>query len=105
MAEKQNELAARQKGVGTSGGYKAFTVFNYIILTLLGLVTFYPFWYVLVASLNTGRDFMRGGVWLIPRDFTLENYMLAFQDKQIFQALEISVITTIVNVIAGLFFT
>ncbi|MBQ1890391.1 MAG: carbohydrate ABC transporter permease, partial [Selenomonas sp.] len=80
-------------------------VANYIFLALLGLATFYPFWYVLVASLNTGRDFMRGGVWLYPREFTLENYKLAFQDKQIFQSLQISVFTTVTCVLVGLFFT
>ena len=45
---------------------KIFKVFNYTFLTLLGLATFYPFWYVLIASFNTGRDFMRGGVWIWP---------------------------------------
>ena len=57
---------------------KIFKVFNYTFLTLLGLATFYPFWYVLIASFNTGRDFMRGGVWIWPRAFTLENYQMAF---------------------------
>lgn len=82
-----------------------FTVCNTIFLILLGLVTFYPFWYVLIASLNTGRDFMRGGVWLFPREFTFENYMLAFEDKQIFTALQISVFRTVVGVVIGLLFT
>ena len=88
-----------------SKGYRAFTIFNYIFLALLGLATFYPFWYVLIASLNTGRDFMRGGVWLWPREFTLENYALAFEDKNIFVSLRISVIITAANLVTGLFFT
>ena len=50
---------------------------------MLGLATFYPFWYVLIASFNTGRDFMRGGVWIWPRAFTLENYQMAFEDPTI----------------------
>ena len=62
---------------------KIFKVFNYTFLTLLGLATFYPFWYVLIASFNTGRDFMRGGVWIWPRAFTLENYQMAFEDPTI----------------------
>ncbi|MGI6174065.1 MAG: carbohydrate ABC transporter permease [Christensenellales bacterium] len=94
-----------KRNIRTSLGYKSFTAFNYTFLTLLGFATFYPFWYVLIASLNTGRDFLRGGVWLYPREFTLENYALAFQDKQIFDALQISVITTIACVLTGLFFT
>ena len=91
--------------VQTSMGYKVFTVCNTIFLSLLGFATFYPFWYVLIASLNTGRDFMRGGVWLFPREFTFEKYMLAFEDKQIFSALQISVFRTVLGVIIGLLFT
>lgn len=95
----------RSNKVQVSNGYKAFTVFNYIFLIFLGIATFYPFWYVLVASLNTGRDFMRGGVWLFPREFTLENYVMAFEDKQIMTALQISVFRTVVGVVAGLLLT
>ncbi len=91
--------------VQTSMGYKIFTVCNTVFLSLLGFATFYPFWYVLIASLNTGRDFMRGGVWLFPREFTIENYMLAFEDKQIFTALQISVFRTVLGVLIGLLFT
>ena len=61
-----------------SRGRKIFKAFNYTFLALLGIATFYPFWYVLIASFNTGRDFMRGGVWIWPRAFTLENYQMAF---------------------------
>ncbi|MBR3642256.1 MAG: carbohydrate ABC transporter permease [Parasporobacterium sp.] len=88
-----------------SKGYRTFTIINYIFLALLGFATFYPFWYVLIASLNTGRDFMRGGVWIWPREFTLENYAMAFQDKKIFSSLRVSLIITAANLVTGLFFT
>jgi putative aldouronate transport system permease protein len=84
---------------------RAFQVFNYVFLTLLGIATFYPFWYVLVASFNTGSDFAKGGVYLWPRAFTLENYMHAFQDARIVPSLEVSVAKTLIGVAVGLFFT
>lgn len=84
---------------------KIFQVCNYVFLGLLGICTFYPFWYVLIASFNTGRDFMKGGVWLFPREFTLENYKLAFEDDAIFQSLGISVAATVLSVVLGLLFT
>lgn len=83
-------------------GQKIFKVFNYTFLGLLGVATLYPFWYVLVASFNTGRDFVKGGVWLFPREFTLENYIKAFTDTRIFPSLKISVFITIVSVVIGL---
>ena len=84
---------------------KIFKVFNYTFLTLLGLATFYPFWYVLIASFNTGRDFMRGGVWIWPRAFTLENYQMAFEDPTIGTSLLISVSATILSIVLGLIVT
>ncbi|MFV0502405.1 MAG: carbohydrate ABC transporter permease [Lachnospirales bacterium] len=76
---------------------KIFNVINIIFLTLLAIVTFYPFWYVLVASLNEGRDFVSGGVYFWPRVFTLENYSMAFEDKRIFHSLGISIARTLIG--------
>lgn len=84
---------------------KVFKVFNYIFMALFGFATVYPFWYVLVASFNTGRDFAKGGVYLLPRAFTLENYAIAFKDSRIFTSLTISVSRTLIGVVLGLFFT
>jgi putative aldouronate transport system permease protein len=88
-----------------SRSQQAFQVFNIIFLTLFGLITLYPFWYVLVASFNVGSDFTRGGVYLWPRAFTLENYARAFRDSRIFDSLIISVARTALGVVLGLFFT
>lgn len=84
---------------------KIFKVFNYCFLGLFGFITLYPFWYVLIASLNTGRDFAKGGVFLYPRAFTWENYTYAFQDSRIFASLSISVAKTLIGVATGLLFT
>jgi putative aldouronate transport system permease protein len=88
-----------------SRSQRAFEVFNVIFLTLFGFITLYPFWYVLVASFNVGSDFVRGGVYLWPRAFTLENYTRAFKDNRIFQSLLISIARTGLGVVLGVFFT
>lgn len=84
---------------------RIFKVINYIILSFVGIVTFYPFWYVLVASFNEGRDFVKGGVYFWPRAFTLTNYTMAFEDSQIFTSLTISAARTLIGVVLGLVFT
>ena len=91
--------------IGETKSEKIFKVFNYTFLLLFGILALYPFWYVLVASLNTGRDFARGGVYFFPREFTWENYMLAFRDSRIYASLQVSVFTTIMNVITSLIAT
>lgn len=84
---------------------KIFLACTYAFLGSFGFITLYPFWYVLVASLNTGRDFVKGGVYFWPREFTLENFTHAFQDARIFDSLSISVARTLIGVLVGLFFT
>lgn len=84
---------------------KIFSIFNHSFLALLGFATLYPFWYVLIASFNTGRDFAKGGVFLFPREFTLQNYEMAFKDTRIFTSLGISVSRTLIGTVLGLVFT
>lgn len=92
-------------GIKKTKSQQVFQVFNYIFLSLVGLVCFYPFWYVLIASFNSGRDFARGGVYFFPREFTLQNYTIAFQDKQIVASLVISISRTVLGVILGVVLT
>lgn len=84
---------------------KVFKVFNYIVLSLLGFATFYPFWYVLIASFNLGSDFTKGGVYFWPRAFTLENYSFAFQDNRIYRSLGVTLFKTSMQLLTSLFFT
>jgi putative aldouronate transport system permease protein len=91
----------RSKNIGS----RAFDIFNVIFLGLFGLITIYPFWYILVASFNSGADFLRGGVYLIPRVFTLQNYAEAFKSDQIVDALLISIQRTLLGTGLSVMFT
>ena len=53
----------------------------WICLIIVLLLTAYPFYYVVVASFSDGYDFMRGGVYLWPRVFTLDNLRI-FSDRK-----------------------
>ena len=48
---------------------------------------------------------MRGGVWIWPRAFTLENYQMAFEDPTIGTSLLISVSATLLSIVLGLIVT
>ena len=88
-----------------STGQKIFKVVNYIILTLLGLITLLPFWYVVVVSLNAGWDFELGGVYFWPREFTINNYRSALRNERIIRALCVSIFTTAVRIGLSVFLT
>ena len=86
-------------------GYNIGQCVNYALLTLLGLVTLYPFWYCLIISFNSGTDALAGGIYFIPRLFTFENYVKAFQHPLIMSAFSISVSRTLLVITCGCFFT
>jgi putative aldouronate transport system permease protein len=76
---------------------KAFNVFNIIILCILCFATLFPFWYVLVLSLNDGRDSALGGVYFFPRKFTLANYQYVLSQR----ALRTAYVNTVLRTVIG----
>ena len=82
-----------------------FDVFNYILLGIFVLITFYPMWYVIVCSFNEGPDFMAGGIWIYPRVFTLLNYSIVFADVKLWSAFLVTVSRTVLGTLTGLLFT
>jgi putative aldouronate transport system permease protein len=86
-------------------GDKVMMVIIYIFLALLAFVTFYPFWNGLVISFNSGSDTAMGGVTFWPRDFTLENYGIVFQDTRLLNGFKISVLRTVIGTISSILVT
>ena len=53
-----------------------------IFLTILFIITFYPFWYVFIASINDPMDTMKGGLSLLPRVLNFSAYGVIMKDKE-----------------------
>lgn len=81
----------------TTLGDKVMIFFIYSSLIILGFVTFYPFWNSAVISFNSGTDTALGGVTFWPRDFTMENYKIVFNDKRLIDGFIISVLRTAIG--------
>jgi len=77
----------------------------YSILLVVVFVTLYPFYFVIINSLNEGMDAARGGIYLWPRRFTLENYAEFFNDPKWMDALFVTVARTIIGTPLTVFFT
>ena len=71
------------------------------ILVLIALITLYPFVYTLAGSFNDGTDFEKGGVWLFPRVFTLDNYAAVFSDYRLWIGLGNTVLRTVFGTAAA----
>ena len=66
------------KAFQMSKGERVFDIFLYIALILIMIVTLYPFLNVLAISFNESTDTVRGGIYIFPRVWTLENYERIF---------------------------
>lgn len=77
--------------------FSVFNCLNYIFLTLFGLSMIYPFIYILVYSLNDGKDSMMGALYFFPRKFTLDNYADVFENARIWQAYKITLLRTVIG--------
>lgn len=53
---------------------KIYMAVIYTLLTVIAIVTLYPFWYVLVASISSGKAVAEGSVYLYPIATTFDAY-------------------------------
>ncbi len=72
----------RSKSVGD----RAFVIFNYAFLSLLGILFFYPMLYQLAISLSSAQAVSGHRVFLWPVDITLESYAKVFETGKIMRA-------------------
>ena len=75
---------------------------NGLFMLLFCVVTLYPVLNTIAISFNDGVDAMRGGVHLIPRIFTTQNYTTVLALKNITQGAIISVLRTVLGTIFAL---
>lgn len=83
-------------------GEKIFNVINIVILSLVMLVTLYPFYYTLIASFSAGEEIVAGNVILVPKSFTLEAYQLIPTIKNFFNAYFNTIYLAVGGVVLGL---
>ena len=82
-----------------------FDIIIYLVLAFVVVATVYPFWNTIAISFNDGLDSLTGGIKLLPRKWTLQNYTNLFQTPRIFQAGIISVTRTVLQTVLSVFCT
>jgi putative aldouronate transport system permease protein len=80
----------------------AYTVLIYTVLILFGLVTFIPFYYVLVASLSNPDLISDGELMLLPRGFTLEAYKTLLLNDKFLSAFYVTLTRTTMGTLVNL---
>ncbi len=84
---------------------KIVDVVIFVTMTFILLVTLYPFYYVIIISLNDGVDALSGGIYFFPRKFTLDNYKQFLGDPTWINAIFISFGKTIIGTVLTVLFT
>lgn len=82
-----------------------FNTLNGFLMLSLVIVTLYPFLHTLTVSFNEGNDSLRGGLYLWPRIWSLQNYRAIFISGTIYHAAWISVARTVTLTVLGVFLT
>ncbi|MDU0202072.1 carbohydrate ABC transporter permease [Paenibacillus sp. MAH-36] len=82
-----------------------FNILNGFFMLFLVIVTLYPFLHTLTVSFNEGNDTLRGGLYLWPRIWSLQNYRAIFISGTIYHAAWISVARTVTLTVLGVFLT
>ena len=78
-------------------GEKIFNGFNMTFMVVFSFLCLYPFINILAISFNQGQDSLRGGIYFLPRLWTLDNYSTIFQNKNILNSFMISVSRTVLG--------
>jgi putative aldouronate transport system permease protein len=71
------------------------SVFVWVLLIIFCFFCLYPFWYIIIASINDGYDTMKGGVYFWPREFSINSYISFFSDPAWMKSMYISVLRTV----------
>jgi putative aldouronate transport system permease protein len=82
-----------------------FHTLNSIGMVVLAIITLYPFLNTLAISFNSGIDTVRGGIYLWPRHWTLQNYRAVFITGTVLNAFWISVARTVIATVLSVLLT
>lgn len=84
----------------------AFEIINYTVLTLLGLLTVYPFFYIMINSVLPEEIHAAQGLVFFPKGFSLASYSVVFSRASgIGQGYKITIYITIVGTLISVILT
>lgn len=90
-----------KKGIGN----RAFDCINYTLIFMVMLVTVYPFWHVLIASLLPYDIAIQSNFYLWPKKVTFSAYEYIFSADRFVSSLGVSVVTTVARTLYQLAMT
>ena len=85
---------------------RLFTVANYVLLSLILLLTLYPCWYVVVASMSDPVKLYAGSKFMIwPRGFSMQAYQIIIKHAMLWKSYGNTLIYVSASTVLGLTMT
>lgn len=82
------------------------TISFYIVVCLVALICFIPFWLIVIGSLSSEADVVLHGYSLWPEHFSLDSYKMVFRiPARIIQGYQVSGFITFIGTFISLFFS
>ena len=98
---KEKRALGRHKKVK----YHLFDVINTTWMAAFCAMCIFPIIYVIAGSFSQGADYAKGGIYLLPRVFTFENYKLVLTDLAFYKSYLVTIARTVIGTLTGLVFT
>ncbi|TCB98485.1 carbohydrate ABC transporter permease [Micromonospora zingiberis] len=95
----------RRRGIQQTRGYRVFQVVNAVILTIVVVVTLYPFVNIVARSMSHEAYIIAGQVNLVPRGFTLDTYRLVLSDSLFWTNYRNTVVYTVTATVISIVMT
>lgn len=96
------KMKAGKTKTKTSVADKIFVICNTLFMIAFVAITLYPVLNTLAISLNDGTDALRGGIYLLPRKWTLKNYSTVLQKNNLITGAYITVARTVIGTLLAL---
>lgn len=98
---KVNLKPTMRPGSRKTPGDIIFDTVNGIILTLFMIAMLYPLINTVAISFNDGTDALRGGIYLVPRMFTWDNYKTVLSKPHMLTAAKVTVLRTVIGTVSS----
>jgi len=84
---------------------RIFALFNYLLLTIIAIITVLPFMHVVAGSFTTSAELAVKRFILIPTEWSLDAYRFIFSTNTIFRAMGVSVGVTLFGTLFSMLIT
>lgn len=83
-------------------GDRIFNVFNIVLLGIVALVTFFPFYYVLIVSFTDPTEYVQKPFVLFPEKWSFISYQYLLSTKSFVNSIGVSVFLAVVGTLCSL---